>query len=158
MCCVRVIIGGGAGLSGDSINRRSPEYKKLCTNCACSGVDVSPSTMTTHSVSSVPWMLVATHRYLPESSGLQSIISMVTTPSEWLILYSYLLNSRLSLYHFTVGTGFPLKQHSNLHVSRLCITRGRKRNVKLGAVSDSSCQRLYGNSSRRRTGCCSCCL
>lgn len=155
---LRIVIGGGAGFNGDSMYFRCPEYMKLCTNSACSGVDVSPSTMTTHDVSSVPCSLVATQRYLPESSGLQSTISIVTTPSEWVIEYSYLLNSRRSLYHLTVGTGLPLKQHNNLQVSRACITRGRNRNVKLGAVSDSSCQNVYGNGSRRLTGCCSCCL
>ncbi|KAH1023228.1 hypothetical protein HUJ04_012472 [Dendroctonus ponderosae] len=86
-----------------------------------------------------------------KSDGLQPWISIVITPSECDIEYSYLLSSRLSLYHLTVGNGFPLRQHSSLQVSLSCMTRGLSRKVKLGAHSCSSCQNVYGKGSRRLT-------
>lgn len=53
----------------------------LADGNGCLGTHL-PSTITTQDVSSVPWWLVATHLYFPESSGLQLTISMATTPSE----------------------------------------------------------------------------
>ena len=130
----------GAGLIGCSIYFLSPEYRNFCASLDCSSVLASPSTITTQDVSSCPWMFVATQEYFPESDGLHPTISIVMTPSEVDIEYSYLLSSRLSLYHLTVGNGLPLRQHNSLQVSLSCITRGRKRKVKLGAHSCSSAQ------------------
>lgn len=52
--------------------------------------------------------------------------------------------------HLTVGVGLPLRQQSSLQVSRDCMTRGRSWNVNTGAVSEDSCQKVYGKASRRR--------
>lgn len=38
----------------------------------------------------------------------------------------------------TVGIGVPLRQQSNLQVWCICITRGRNKKVKFGALSFSS--------------------
>lgn len=59
-----------------------------------------PSTMTTQLVSSVPCTLVATHRYLPESSGLQSRISNVITPSVWVMVKSRFDSSLVPRNHW----------------------------------------------------------
>lgn len=60
-------------------------YDYICVNVNLVR-NVLPSTITTQLVSSVPCLLVATQRYLPESSGLQSIISNVITPSVWVMV------------------------------------------------------------------------
>ena len=52
------------------------------------GLFYSPSTMTTQSVLSEPSLLLATHLYLPLSLGWQLMISMVITPSVWVIGYT----------------------------------------------------------------------
>ena len=44
--------------------------------------------MTTQSVESLPKLLVAVHLYFPESEGWQLMISMVITPSVWVIGYT----------------------------------------------------------------------
>lgn len=135
-----MVTGIGAGLMGCSIYLRSPECKIFCAIWLCSAVPDSPSTITMQLVSSWPCLLDATQLYLPESDGRQPTISIVITPSEVDIEYSYLLSSRLSLYHLTVGKGLPARQQRSLQVSFSCITRGRNRKVKLGAHSCSSCQ------------------
>ena len=59
--------------------------------------------MMTQLVSACPSALVATQRYFPESSGWQLPISMVTTPSAFVMLYSLRDSSWSPLYHFTCG-------------------------------------------------------
>ena len=58
-----------------------------------------PSHMTTHSVVSEPRLLVATHLYLPESAGIEFMISMVMTPSVCVIGYLSVSSSFPPLNH-----------------------------------------------------------
>ena len=58
-----------------------------------------PSHMTTHSVVSEPRLLVATHLYLPESAGIEFMISIVMTPSVCVIGYLSVSSSFPPLNH-----------------------------------------------------------
>ena len=55
--------------------------------------------MTTHSVVSEPRLLVATHLYLPESAGIEFMISMVMTPSVCVMGYLSVSSSLPPLNH-----------------------------------------------------------
>merc|ERR1719278_1950253 len=66
-----------------------------------------PSTMTTQSVESLPKLLEAVHLYFPESDGWQLMISMVMTPSVWVMGNLSVSRGLPALVQEMAGWGLP---------------------------------------------------
>uniref|UniRef100_A0A1B0C450 Uncharacterized protein n=1 Tax=Glossina palpalis gambiensis TaxID=67801 RepID=A0A1B0C450_9MUSC len=138
------MIGGGAGLIGCSIYLRSKLRNRIMKWMKNITAQIKYGSAT------LPCIDASTkiyHTIFLNSSAYRQYIYVISIIDVFNIDSNVIENSlhsisRPSLKNLTVGTGLPLKQHRSLQVSRACMTRGRKRNVKLGADSASSCQNV----------------